>query len=253
MITQLIEFKPNSNLQKYIDAFWFSRNTLGEVINWPVVPDGCSDIIFYLNNSKKLEGVNDTFVTGIMEEAQLIPIPSGMEFFGIRFKPGILFYLLGTDMSKLTNSMIELRKLNEDIYKKLSIDIFAENDEIVSIITPLLENIFEEHELNDDFLHALIDLTDNPNMMIDKLSSIYGLSSKNLERVFSKKMGLTPKKFARIMRFQKAHKKISKEGLENLITVALSSGYFDQAHFNRDYKKLTGNNPSNETMSILYN
>jgi AraC-like DNA-binding protein len=39
----------------------------------------------------------------------------------------------------------------------------------------------------------------------------------------------------------------------NLVTIALSSGYFDQAHFNREYKKLTGFSPNNETMSILYN
>ena len=55
------------------------------------------------------------------------------------------------------------------------------------------------------------------------------------------------------MRFQKAHKIISNEGLYDLVTVALSSGYFDQAHFNREYKKLIGFNPNNETMSILYN
>ena len=55
------------------------------------------------------------------------------------------------------------------------------------------------------------------------------------------------------MRFQKAHKKISKEGLKQLVVIALSSGYFDQAHFNREYKKLVGFNPTNETMSILYN
>lgn len=55
------------------------------------------------------------------------------------------------------------------------------------------------------------------------------------------------------MRFQKAHKQISKEGLKCLIVIALDSGYFDQAHFNHEYKKLVGYNPSNETMSILYN
>ena len=74
-----------------------------------------------------------------------------------------------------------------------------------------------------------------------------------IERMFNKRIGLTPKKYIRIMRFQKAHKEISRKGLANLVTVALSSGYFDQPHFNREYKKLVGFNPNNEAMSILYN
>lgn len=254
MANQLKEFKPKDTLRKYIDAFWFSRNTTGKPISFPVVPDGCCDLIFYLNNSKKLDGVEDTFVTGAMEQVQLIPIPDGMEFFGIRCKPGILFYLLEINMNKLTNNTIELSQLNKNIYKKLKIDKFANNKEIIKNIEPQLENIFNQCDLNDDaFFNIITDLTDDPNNTIKALSEKYRFSIKNLERIFNKKIGLTPKKFARIMRFQKAHKKILKEGLENLIIVSLSAGYFDQAHFNRDYKKLVGHNPSSETMSILYN
>lgn len=102
MNNKLKECSPNNNLQKYIDAYWFFRNNTGNKIHFPVVPDGCSDIIFYLNDSKKLGDFKNTFVTGVMEQAQLISISDKMELFGIRFKPSILFYLLNADMSKLT-------------------------------------------------------------------------------------------------------------------------------------------------------
>jgi AraC-like DNA-binding protein len=93
----------------------------------------------------------------------------------------------------------------------------------------------------------------NPDTSIKELSFSTGFSVKTIEINFNKRVGLSPKKFTRIMKFQKAHRTISKEGLTNLVKVALSSGYFDQPHFNREYKKLTGYNPNNETMSILYN
>lgn len=211
MSKYLKEFRVSEKLSRYVDAFWVSRNTSGEAINWPVVPDGCSDIIFYLNNSKKLEGINDTFVTGIMEQAQLIPIIRRMEFFGIRFKPGILFCLFKSDMSKLTNGMVELRQLDKSIYKKLSIDTLAEKDEIIATVTPLLEKIIEECTREDRFLQAVTDLTDNPNMTIDELAASCNWSTKNLEQIFIKRMGLTPKKFTRIMRLQKAYKKFIKK------------------------------------------
>lgn len=253
MDNKLTEFVPNNFLQRYIDAYWFFRNTSENKIYFPVVPDGCSDIIFYLNDSKKLGNLKSTFVTGIMEYAQLISIPTNMEFFGIRFKPSILFYVLKTDMRKITNSMSELSQFNKNIVNKLKIDPYAKNESIVLNIENQIERMLEKIDAQDNFLKSVEKIIENPSIGIEDIQEEYGLSLKTLQRNFYKKIGLSPKKFARIMRFQKAHKKISKEGLKNLVVIALSSGYFDQAHFNREYKKLVGYNPSNATMSILYN
>ena len=79
------------------------------------------------------------------------------------------------------------------------------------------------------------------------------MSGKSLERLFYRHIGIAPKKFAGIIRFYKAHKNILHKGLQDLVTTSLISGYFDQPHFNREYKKLTGTYPTSETMSILYN
>jgi AraC-like DNA-binding protein len=76
---------------------------------------------------------------------------------------------------------------------------------------------------------------------------------KKLERLFVPRMGVSVKKFSKIVRFHEVHKVLSEEGLENLSSKVLEKGYFDQAHFNRDFKKLTGLKPSSKLMSILYN
>ena len=253
MNNKLIEYKPNINLQKYIDGYWSFRNTTKSEINFPVVPDGCSDIIFYLNDSKKLGDLQDVFVTGVMENAQLILISDRMNFFGIRFKPGIISYLLETDMNKLTNIMMQLSEVNTDIFDKLKIDSYAEDSNIISAIENKLEQLFTKIDIKDNLIKVAEEIVINPQILIENVAIKYGYSPKNLQRAFYKRIGLTPKKFARIMRFQNAHRKISKDGIKNLIVIALSSGYFDQAHFNREYQKLVGCNPSNETMSILYN
>ncbi len=249
----LEEIQPNKVLSKYIDGFWFFKNTTGNTIHFPVIPDGCSDIVFYLNNSKKLGNLKSSFVTGAMEQAQLIPVSDNMQLFGVRFRPGVLFYLLKTDMSKLLNNMSELDEVNHDMSMKILIDPLADNKSILNNISERLQDIFQKCDIEDNFLKIVEDLTENPQLSINELSERYNFSIKNLQRIFLKRIGLTPKKFARIMKFQKAHKKISKEGLNNLVFIALASGYFDQAHFNREYKKLAGFNPSSETMSILYN
>ena len=247
------EYSPTNNLKKYIDSYWFFRNNTGEMISFPVVPDGCSDIVFYLNNSNKLRDLESTFVTGVMESAELVPIPHKMELFGVRFRPGVLSYLLKTDMRELKNKMRNLSRINKNIFTNLIINKNADDEDIVVSINSKLTELLTEDISKDKFFITMENICENPEISINELSFKSGFSLKSIERTFNKRIGLSPKKFARIMRFQKAHKKISKEGLVNLVKVALSSGYFDQAHFNREYKKLFGFNPNNETMSILYN
>ena len=122
MINRLKEYNPSNFLQKYIDSFWFFRNDTGGEINFPVVPDGCSDIIYYLSNSSKLADLEGPVITGIMESAELVPIPDKMELFGVRFKPGVLWYMLKTDMKELKGRMCSLFEINKKLPKILQID-----------------------------------------------------------------------------------------------------------------------------------
>jgi len=253
MKNRLIEYSPTNNLNEYIDSYWFFRNNTGEIISFPVVPDGCSDIVFYLNNSNRLSDLENAFVTGIMETAKLVPIPHKMELFGVRFRPGVLSYLLKTDMSELKNKMCDLPRINKNIFKNLIQDNNAGDENIVESVNSKLTELLTKENFKDNFFIIMEIICENPEISINELSLKSGFSIKSLERIFNKRIGLSPKKFIRIMRFQKAHKRISNEGLADLVTVALSSGYFDQAHFNREYKKLVGFNPNNETLSILYN
>lgn len=253
MLTRLKEYNPSDSLHKYIDSFWFFRNNTGGKINFPVVPDGCSDIIFYLNNFNKLDDLESPFITGIMESAELVPIPDKMELFGVRFKPGILWYILRTDMKKLNNKMCSLSEINKELPYILQIDKNAGDAGIISSISSNLERILSDILFKDSFLEIVKEISNNPEFAITELAKAGGYSVKTLERVFYKKIGLSPRKFARIMRFRTAHRMITRRGLANLVEVALFSGYFDQSHFNREYKKLVGFNPNNQVMSILYN
>ncbi len=253
MKNRLKEYSPADNLIKHIDSYWSFRNATNETIHFPVVPDGCSDIVLYLNDSNRLIGLESAFITGVMETAELVPIPHNMELFGIRFNPGVLSYVLKSDMNAYKNDMCSLSMINESLFKSLQIDQYADDKQIVLRMNSLLKELLDENIFNDTFFMIVKRICDNPEVSINDLALESELSVKSIGRVFNRRIGLSPKKFARIMRFQKAHNKISIEGLVNLVAVALSSGYFDQAHFNHEYKSLVGFTPTNETMSILYN
>ena len=71
-----------------------------------------------------------------------------------------------------------------------------------------------------------------------------GISPKRFISIFSQEVGLTPKLFCRIRRFQDTLQRIKSGRQIDWAEIALSGGYFDQAHFIHDFQAFSGLNPS---------
>ena len=84
-----------------------------------------------------------------------------------------------------------------------------------------------------------------PQISVNELSSIACLSKKQFERLFLSFVGINPKEYTRIVRFQKALAQMQHQaGKEiNQAQIAYTSGYADQSHFIREFKKLCGYTP----------
>lgn len=75
---------------------------------------------------------------------------------------------------------------------------------------------------------------------IGELAAACGVSVRQLERWFARFLGLPPKETARILRFQRALRMLMTDPEGSLAQVAQDAGYFDQAHFVRDFRRMTG-------------
>lgn len=78
---------------------------------------------------------------------------------------------------------------------------------------------------------------------IGALATAEGISRKRLIRLFRENVGLAPKRVARLVRFERAFAMLLRRPDEGLAAIALDSGYSDQAHFNRDFRAMTGTTP----------
>jgi AraC-like DNA-binding protein len=77
---------------------------------------------------------------------------------------------------------------------------------------------------------------------VDGLSRDLGVSCRQLERMFRERVGLGPKRFAKVLRFQSVFRRAAfEEGPWAML--ALDCGYYDQAHFIRDFRSFTGRSP----------
>ena len=241
----LITYKqaPKENLSRYIDAYWSVKNSTASDVKVPIVPDGCVDIV--IKNG-------DIFLVGLMNFASIVSIKSGDFYLGIRFKPAVMGSVLNCDMSVYNDTLMPLEEIAPMLHDRLkNINTkslpFAKLDEI-------FEALFCDVVLDERIMIATQTISAQGGQIdIEHLSATYQLSQKQLERLFVKHVGTTPKRFARFIRFIQTHKHLTKEGLDNLCIKVLEKGYYDQAHFNREYKSLTGLTPTSEAMSIFYN
>jgi AraC-like DNA-binding protein len=79
---------------------------------------------------------------------------------------------------------------------------------------------------------------------IEELADACHTSVRNLERRFQRVVGATPKFFARTVRFEQAQRRLMFEPESDLTHVAHECGYFDQAHFIKEFRAFTGMTPS---------
>jgi transcriptional regulator GlxA family with amidase domain len=76
-----------------------------------------------------------------------------------------------------------------------------------------------------------------------ELAQRLGISKRNLERRFSQEIGLSPKQLAKTIRLQALLKMLNQSQSKSLTELALECGYYDQAHFIKDFKEFTGLSP----------
>ena len=72
---------------------------------------------------------------------------------------------------------------------------------------------------------------------------IVKLNNDNI-KIFKEHVGVTPKVFLKIIRFQKALQEIETHKTVNWTSIAFESGYYDQAHFINDFKEFSGFTPN---------
>jgi AraC-like DNA-binding protein len=79
---------------------------------------------------------------------------------------------------------------------------------------------------------------------ISALVDEIGWSERHFAREFRDHLGMTPKAFARVLRFARVVKQLTRCNTPRLVDIALDCGYYDQAHFTRDFRTFAGITPT---------
>ncbi len=232
------------SLANYIDAYWSIENVSEKDVEIPIVPDGCMDIVY---QHQKL------FLVGAMSEAFTVNIKPREYTFGIRFKPSILPQILHVKACDFVDKKIELRTINLELFEKLSF-LKKDYNERIEKLNIIFQNISQEIDFDTNILKAVDFIKSfNGDIKLNSLEQRLGLSSRQIERIFGRYIGYSPKKFCNIIRFFVLFKKVIKQDAGDLALRAYELGYCDQSHLSKEFKKFSNFSPTNEIMSVFYN
>lgn len=166
--------------------------------------------------------------------------------FGFKLKPIALFPLFGLSACEITDQVLSLDQIEAnghlyaDILNNSILSKEAKMDEILRILTTSRElpgNKLLEELLTD--IHQT-----KGEAPISDLLDKYDIGYKRSERLFKQYVGLTPKIYARIIRFNHSIRQGMVGNRSHLTDIAYQSGFFDQTHFIKETKRFTGRTPS---------
>ncbi len=156
------------------------------------------------------------------------------------FFPWAVYELTGVPVDQLTNDTVPA----EDIFPGIGpvLREILEADDLFARVKLLETYLLSLPRTKSSLVRAaaetLKSTTDKP---IHQVAASLGLSKRQLDRKFISAVGISPKSFARVIRFQRAlgyrHTKAS------AANIAIQCGYFDQAHMHRELKALGGQTP----------
>jgi AraC-like DNA-binding protein len=247
---------PRAPLSDYIELFWYFEET-GELTaaKERILPTGTTELVFRLGG----EGIHlrdpsgeKTFRNAVINGPQSQPFVidrSDQDIcLGVHFKPGGAFPFFGAPAGELQNRHFSL----DDLWGAQAARLQERLREAPTARArfALLEDALIEAAQGRLARHravrsALRMLQQSPGeARIAEISENANLSPRRFIEVFEKEVGLTPKLFARVMRFQGVLARLQNQKKVDWLELALSSGYFDQAHFIRDFKAFSGLSPS---------
>ena len=248
--------QPSDTLAPYIKRYWAIENTLDkdEICIQRIIPTGLTELMLYftprpriLNCSRFLS--DNVALYGHQNGFYDMELTGNLSVFSIVFQPQGLMQFFKFPLHEICNQNVPLKYLNgqagRDLEEKMS-EAFTFHQR-VSIVETYLLNLLKTNFSDFEFrrINHIVELIKKTfgNINISQMASEACLCRKQFERIFVEHIGISPKQYLKIIRFQFAIFQKQQNTNMNLLDLSYGSGYYDQSHFINDFKSFCGLTP----------
>lgn len=252
---QPLLYRPAQPLAGHVEFFGHWRHS-GPTYRSRALPRGAVTIVFDVGRRQQLDfftadgrtrlAVPPAVVTGPHRAAYVTDIAADEPAMAIHFRPGGAFPFLGIPLGDLQDVAVGLddiwghsgRELHERLIAAPSV---AARFGILERF--LLSRARLSVRRDPGVAAALAAVETNPSVRMADLRRLTGLSTKRMIALFRAEVGLAPKAYARVRRLQAALRQLA-AGTAGGARIAADTGYFDQAHFAREFRSFTAMTPT---------
>jgi AraC-like DNA-binding protein len=243
-------------LTEFVDLLWLFDGVKPAHEKERLLPDGCMEMVINLHQDevrfydrrdvRKFQKMPGRVLVGAQSEFFVIDTAEQRSVIGAHFKPGGAFQFFKIPADELHGLHVCL----DDLWGPAAADL---REQLIEAAVPERQfQIFEDaliaqarkrFERHPAVRFALAEFN-SARGTVSEVSDRTGLSSRRFIEVFRSEVGLTPKLFCRIRRFQRLIHGIGPGARADWVDIALECGYFDQAHFIHDFQAFAGLTPS---------
>ncbi|WP_239618138.1 helix-turn-helix transcriptional regulator [Cohnella mopanensis] len=244
---KLSRYEPAQELRTYIQHYW--------VVEWDLrgMEPYRQTVLSHPNVNLVFEPEN-TRIYGIWEKTSTQILEGQGSVFAIKFNPGGFYPFWQKPLSTLTRQSIALSDLFGEEAAPLEADILAAGDaasQVERMDRFLLARLPDEDgnvELVNRMVATLV--ADRDILKVEQLAERYDVSVRTLQRLFDRYVGVSPKGVIQRFRLHEVAEKIEKGETVDWPALSEEMGYFDQAHFIKDFKAYLGKTPDEYMRTI---
>jgi AraC-like DNA-binding protein len=249
---------PSPPLDAFIASIWVFQNDPQPHALERILPTGAAQLIVNLKEDQTrlydsehphvCTATAGTVLSGVWSRYQVIDTSEQEYVAGVAFKPGGTVPFMRVPAHEMSDADIPLEALWGRDRTAILRERLLEGrcvDEKLDALEAVLRELWAPPGLHPAVTYALAAFARTPlTTSVAAVTDAIGLSAKRFIERFKSEVGVAPKRYCRIRRFQRAVGLANRGRNVDWASVALDCGYFDQAHFIRDFRAFAGLTPT---------
>lgn len=252
------EFPPTPALAPFVRCIWtfVAEGARAPAAPQRIVPDGRCELVVHLGDAYAewmghgVERVQPKVLfAGQLSRPLWLFAKGHAHILGVRFEPARARRFLGMPLSGTTDRRLDLESLWRAETRRLleALDGARGAQSLRESLGRFVHERIERHPGGDDaVVAACVERIEaaRGRIELEDLGSASGLGRRQLERRFREAVGLSPRRFANVLRLRSVFDALQAAPHAGWADAALAAGYFDQSHLIRDFRRFVGCTPA---------
>jgi AraC-like DNA-binding protein len=239
----LATLRPSSGAERIIDRHWMVRWDLRgrEPFQQEILPHPSVNLVVEPNGA---------WVWGVPTTRDVRLLDGKGWAVGTKFKPGAFTALSGISAADITDERISVEVVLGHGLEPGDIDdaddlLLAVATQIEARLTPRANVVDPSLDLVADVIASMRHIA--PDVRVEDLARMHNIAPRTLQRLFRRYVGVGPKWVLKRLRIHQAAERLTAANPPGWTELALDLGYYDHAHFIRDFRLVVGRSPAQYT------